>query len=294
MSFEITTAFVEQFKDNITLLAQQRGSKLRGTLMEEPLTGKRVAFDQIAPTRAQRTTTRHGDSPLISTPHARRWAGAIDVEWGDLIDDFDRLRMITDPESVYSQNAAWAIGREWDDIAFEAFFRDAVTGENGDQTVSFPSANQIALDFDGDSTDEGLTVPKLRQARQQLLQNEVDLEVETPHIAIPAKAQDDLLGFTEVTSADFNTVRALVNGEIDTYMGFRFIRTERVPKDSNGNWLCPVWVPTGMGLAVRKDPTARMTERSDKRFSTYVYYSTSVGATRLEETKVHQIKVAKA
>lgn len=291
MSVEISTAFVEQFKDTVTLLAQQRGSKLRGSLMEETLTGKRVAFEQVAPTRAQRTTTRHADSPLISTPHRRRWASAIDVEWGDLIDDFDRLNMLIDPESAYTQNAGFAVGREWDDIIFEKFFADAVTGENGDQIVSFPASNEIALDFDGDGTDEGLTVPKLRQARQQLLENEVDLEVETPHIAIPAKAQDDLLNFTEVTSADFNTVRALVNGELDTYLGFRFIRTERVPKDSNGNFLCPVWVPTGMGVAVRQNPTARLTERSDKRFSTYVYYSTSVGASRLEESKVHQIKV---
>ena len=294
MSFEITTAFVKQFEDNITLLAQQRGSKLRGLMREVPLTGRSVFMDQIGATQAQRTTTRHADSPLISTPHSRRRLSAIDVQWGDLIDDFDRLKMIVDPESEYSLNASWAIGREWDDIISEKFFADAFTGEEGSTVVSFPAAQAVdgTLKADGTtgSPTTGLNVPKLRRARRILLENNVDLDAETPHIAVSAKALDDLLAFTEVTSADFNTVRALVNGDLDTYMGFRFVRTERVPKPSD--WEIPVWVPSGMGLAVSQSPTARVTERADKRFSTYVYYSTSVGASRLEEEKVVKIPVA--
>ena len=292
MSFQITTAFVKQFGENVTMLAQQRGSRLRGTTLEETLTGKTLFMDQIGATQAQRTTTRHADSPLISTPHARRKITSIDVEWGDLIDDFDRLKMLIEPTSSYSQNAAWAIGREIDDIIFEKFFADAFTGEEGNTTVSFPSSQEVALDFDGDGTDEGLTVAKLREARKILKANEVDLDMETPHIAVPAESVNNLLGDPQVTSADFNTVRALVNGEIDTYMGFRFIPSERVPKPSANVADLPVWVPSGMGLAVAKEPTARITERADKRFSTYVYYSTSVGASRLEEEKVVKVKVA--
>jgi hypothetical protein len=45
-----------------------------------------------------------------------------------------------------------------------------------------------------------------------------------------------------------------------------------------------------MGLAVAKDPTSRIEERPDKRFSMYVYYMTSVGSSRLEEEKVVEIK----
>ena len=296
MSFDITTAFVKQFEDNITLLAQQRGSRLRGLLRETPLTGKSVFMDQIGATQAQRTTTRHGDSPLISTPHSRRRITSIDVEWGDMIDNFDSLKMIVDPQSEYSQNAAWAVGRETDDIIFEKFFADAFTGEEGNAAVSFPSSQAVDGTIKADGTTgspvTGLNIPKLRRARRILLENEVDLDVETPHIVVTAKALDDMLAFTEVTSTDFNTVRTLVNGEIDTYMGFRFIRSERTPKDANGNLTLPVWVPSGMGLAVSQNPTARVTERADKRFSTYIYYSTSVGASRLEEDKVVQVPVA--
>jgi len=297
MSFEITTAFVKQFEDNITLLAQQRGSKLRGLLAETPLTGKSVFMDQIGATQAMRTTTRHADSPLISTPHKRRRISSIDVEWGDLIDDFDKLKMIVDPESSVSLNAAWAIGREMDDIVFEKFFATAFAGEEGNEQVSFPASNTVAAGLAADGTTgggsvTGLNVPKLRAARRKLLENEVDLDAETPHIVVTAKALDDLLGQTEVTSADFNTVRTLVNGDIDTYMGFRFVRSERVPTAASGDLRLPIWVPSGMGLAVSQNPTARITERADKRFSTYVYYSMSVGASRLEEEKVIEVPVA--
>jgi hypothetical protein len=291
MSFETTVAFVKQYKDNITMLSQQRGSRLRGSVLEEPLTGTSVFMDQIGPTQAQRTTSRHADSPLVSTPHSRRRISSIDVEWGDLIDDFDKLKMIINPESAYAQNAAWAIGREIDDIIFEKFFADAVTGQEGGSTVSFPADNIIDEDFDGDGTNEGLTVAKLKEARTRLKENEVDLDMETPLIAVPAKTVNQLLDDPQVTSADFNTVRALVNGEINTYMGFRFIPSERVPsKDANTKKL-PVWVPSGMGLAVSQNPRAEIAPRADKRFSTYVYYSTSVGASRLEEEKVMQIEV---
>ena len=301
MSMEITTAFVKQFEDNVTMLAQQRGSRLRGLLRETNLTGVSVFMDQIGPTQALRTNSRHADSPLVNTPHARRRIGAINVEWGDLIDDFDKLSMIINPESEYAQNAAWAIGREIDDIIFEKFFADAYVGQEGNQTVSFPSSQsidgtinegEISGATSSDSTVSGLNVDKLQYARELLQSNEVDLDMETPVIAVPAKALTrDLLSIERATSQDFASVRALAQGQIDTFMGIRFVQSERVPTDSNGNFLCPMWVPSGMGLAVRKNPTARITERSDKRFSTYVYYSTSVGASRLEEEKVVQVPV---
>lgn len=291
MSDQITTAFVKQFGDNITFLSQQKGSKLRNMVMNEPnVSGEVVFMDQIGATKAQRVTTRHADSPLVDTPHSRRRVSLIDVEWGDLIDDFDKLKTLIDPQSAYSQNAAWAIGREIDDIIIDAFFADAATGKEGNTTTSFPASQQVAVDFDGDGTDEGLTVAKLREARKILKQNEVDLEAEMPMVAVTAEQTDDLLAQTEVTSADFNTVRALANGEIDTYMGFRFVHTERLNTDSNSDRRVPVWVPTGMGLAIAQDPTSRIDERPDKRFSTYVYYSTSVGSSRLEEEKVVEIK----
>jgi hypothetical protein len=297
MSDQISTAFVKQFGDNIMMLSQQRGSKLRGTVMQEPnVTGEVVFMDQIGPTEAQRVTTRHADSPQVDTPHERRRVSLVDIEWGDLIDDFDRLKTLIDPQSAYSQNAAWAIGREVDEIIIENYFSDAVVGKEGNSTQSFPSSQQVAASTgtgannSGGSSAQGLNIEKLIEARGILRRNNVDLEAETPTIVVRSDQTEDLLGIDEITSADYNTIRALVNGEIDTYMGFNFVHTELLQTNGSGDVRVPVYVPSGMGMAEAQEPTARIDERADKRFSTYIYYSTSMGATRLEEEKVVEIE----
>lgn len=288
MSFEITTAFVQQFKSNIMMLSQQKGSRLARAVMTEPITGKWGYIEQLGPTQTQKRTTRHGDSPLVSTPHDRRRVVLDSEEWGDLVDHADKVRTLIDPTNPYARNMAWAFGRAKDDHIIKAFFADADTGEDGSTTVSFPAANIVA---DG---GVGLTVAKLISARQLLLEGEVD-EDEPFYIAVTAEQISDLLADTEVTSADFNTVKALVKGEIDTYMGFQFIRTQRLqlhPTDSHRR--IPVWAKSGMALGVGRDMVSRIAERPDKSFSTYVYGAMDVGATRIEEAKVIEIECVEA
>lgn len=292
MSFEVTTAFVNQFGSNVDMLVQQKGSRLsRAVRLETDLTGEKAFYDQLGATEAVEVADRHGDSPLVSTPHSRRMVTPVDVEWGDLIDDFDKLKMLIDPESAYVMNASWAVGRKIDDIIIRNIFADAKTGKTGSTDTSFPAGNQVAADFDGDGTAEGLTIAKLREARKLLRANEVP-DDEPMYIGVSAQAIDNLLGTTEVTSSDFNTVKALTQGDINTFMGFEFIHTERLETDGSGNRRLPVWSRNGLLLAVAMQPRVRVQERPDKRFSMYVYYATSVGSTRMEEDRVIEIKAA--
>lgn len=293
----IDTAFVRQFGSTVDFLAQQKGTRLRATIREQQRVKAEFAFfDQVAATAAQRTTTRNADSPLIKTDHQRRRVGMINVEWGDLIDDFDRVRMLIDPTNPTTQNAGFAIGREMDDIILESLFGDAASGKEGNTTVSFPSSQQIAVNF-GSGGNTGLTIAKLREARRKLLAANVDMMADGPFtIVVNSFSLDDLLATTEVTSSDFNTVRALVSGEIDTFLGFKFVHSERVLHETATPTIAriPVYAANGVGLALGMEPTARIAERADKRFSTYVYWSTVVGAVRLEEVKVVEIKVDEA
>ncbi|NBX10268.1 MAG: hypothetical protein EBR05_10830, partial [Marivivens sp.] len=72
MSVQITTAFSQQFSSNVALLSQQRGSILRGAVREESVTGEKAFFDQVGSVAAVKRTSRHGDTPLVETPHSRR------------------------------------------------------------------------------------------------------------------------------------------------------------------------------------------------------------------------------
>ena len=115
MSTQVSTAFVNQFSSNVQLLSQQMGSLLRSCVSEESVTGEKAFFDQVGSTAAQKRTTRHGDTPLMETPHSRRMVTIDTYEWADLIDDADKVRMLIDPTSTYARAAA-AAGRGGDPL----------------------------------------------------------------------------------------------------------------------------------------------------------------------------------
>lgn len=285
MSFEITTAFVQQYKANITLLLQQRGSRLRACCNPGTYVGKAVkAVDQIGPVEAVPRRGRHSDTPLISTPHYARWCHPKDLEWADMVDDTDKLRMLIDPTSSYAINGAYALGRGIDRAIINAATGTNFTGEDGDETVEFESDNVIPAE------NTGLTISKLRMLKKKYMENEVDVDYDPLYVIATASQFDDLLGTTEVTSSDYNTVKALVNGNVDTFMGFKFIHTELLPTDEQGNRRCLSWAKSGMHLGIWNDITTRIDQRPDKSYSTQVYLKNTVGATRLDEQKVFDVR----
>lgn len=285
MSFEVNTAFVQQYTTNVQLLLQQRGSKLRDYCTMGSYTGKAAkAVEQIGAVTAQKKTSRHSDTPLISTPHSARWVFPEDYEWADMVDDQDKLRMLIDPTSPYAQNGAYALGRSLDAAIIAAALGDAKTGENGSTTTAFATATQsIAVGA------TGLTIAKLRQAKRILMANEVDVENDPLYIAVTATQVDNLLGTTEVTSADYNSVKALVAGQVDTFMGFKFIHTELLGVDGSGDRRCIAWAKSGLHVGMWNDINAKITERADKSYATQVYVKGTFGATRVEEKKVVEI-----
>ena len=283
MSSQITTAEVEQYQSNVLDIVQQRGSRLRGAVMvDSDVNGKRKFTDQVGTTEAIKRTSRHGDSPLVNTPHLRRALTLVDYEWGDLIDDADKIRLLIDPESAYARNAAWAMGRAMDDEIISAALGTAYTGVDGTTPVVLPAGQKVA------ANSAGLTIAKLRSTKELMDESEVS-EDEEKFIACSAKQITDLLESTEVTSSDFNSVKALVQGEVDTFMGFKFIRSERLNTDGNGDRQCIAWAKSGLELGVGADVVTEIAPRPDKSFSMYVYLSMAVGATRLEEEKIVEI-----
>ena len=282
MSTQITTAFVNQFSSNITMLSQQMGSLLREAVDVETVTGEKAFFDQVGSAVAQVRTSRHGDTPLMETPHARRMVTMSTYEYADLIDDPDKVRLLVDPTSTYARAAAMAMGRSIDDVIISAALGSASTGKAGSTSTSLPSGQKIA------HASGGLTQAKLVSAKKILDQNSVDPSIQR-YIIVSPEQIEDLLNITAVTSADFNTVRALVQGEVDTFVGFKFIVSNRLNTDSDGNRQVIAFAGDGIKLAIGKDVTGRIDERADKSYSTQIYYCMDIGATRMEEEKVVEI-----
>ena len=99
----------------------------------------------------------------------------------------------------------------------------------------------------------------------------------------------DLLNTTEITSSDYNVVKALVEGTVNTWIGFAFTHTERLLTDGSGYRLCYAYQRKAMQLAIQKEPTGRVDERPDKNYAWQVYMKLCMGATRLEEARIVEI-----
>lgn len=284
----VTTAFVKQFQANVMHLLQQKGSRLRNTVFIKPgIVGEEFYQDQIAADEAKKKTTRNADTPITIADHRRRKGTMYDWEVAKLLAKSDKLKMIIDPTSDYVQNGAKALGRAMDDEIIAAVSGSAWSGKTGATEVTLPSAQKVAV---GTS---GLTLAKLLSAREVLNASDVD-EEEDQFCILTAGQLTDLLNTTEVKSADYNSVKALVMGQINTFLGFKFIRTQRLETDTSDSRLVLCYARTGICLGIAQEIMTRVTERADKSYDTQTYLSLGIGATRLEEKKVVEVACSEA
>ncbi len=305
MSFSVTEAFVKQFNSNLIILSQQKGSRLQDKVRGETQKGKSQFFDRLGPVTAQKKTSRHSDTPLIDTPHSRRRVTLSTYEHADLIDNADKVRMLIDPASDYANTFVMAFGRAKDDEIIAAASGDAFSGEEGSTSVALPNSQKLASVSGGAGSN--LNVQALRRAKKILDQNDVDPSIRR-HVSYTASQQENLLTETETTSSDFNTVRALVQGELNTFLGFNHNRTERHilqsgalsfnetsgavgsgSGDADGYRKALAWAENGLLMSTGMEIMTRIQERADKSFSNQVFASMDIGATRLEEEKVVEI-----
>ena len=278
---DITTAFVKQYTDNIRLLAQQKGSKLRNTVqVDTNFVGEFKFYDQLGADEMEEKLTRNQDTPVDKADHRRRRITKRDFVHNKLLDLEDELAMIVDPKGKYSISAGYAAGRKMDDVLIEAMDATAFTGKEGSTSTSFDANNIIA------AGGNNLTKTKMLSAKQLL--DDADVEEEDRHIAVAPSQIIALLGTVEVASSDYNTVKALVQGEINTWLGFLFHKTTRMVVTASIR-KCFAWHSWALQLAIQKEPTARADQRPDKNYAWQVFMSMSIGATRLEEARIVEI-----
>jgi hypothetical protein len=291
MSVQITTAFVDQFRDNVYHLTQQKGSKLRGSVRVETVNGKKGFYEQLGATSARKRSSRHADTPRMDTPHARRSVTLADFDWADLVDGEDQVRMLINPASQYAEAGAMAMGRAMDEAIVEAADGTAYTGQDGTTTTAYDTNMTVAVTerWPGvSSADFGLNVAKILAAAEKLGSNEVDPD-EEKYMVVNARQIKSLLQDTKISSADFNAVKPLVEGQVAKFGGFNMIPCNRITTDANGDDKVLYWAKGGILLGVGKDIQSRISERDDKNYATQAFVCMSIGATRMEEARVGYI-----
>jgi len=311
MSNQIPSSMFKQFSSNIYHLSQQEDSRLAPLVSrKETIEGEEKYFDRIGTVEAMEKVGRHSNTTYQDTPYSRRRVTMRDYFWADLVDKEDKLRIIHNPESEYSKAARMAMGRKMDDIVIGAALGQVYTGKNGATPVSLPNEQKLGS-IDGAGFSQ-MNVELLRGLKQKFDEAEVaDMD---RHIVCGAAEIRALLQQTEITNSDFNSVKALVNGEVNTFMGFNFHRIERLPfttaltqfdastgqvgvgADSIpvGAKRCFAMCGSGLLMGIGANPTARVSELPEKHYANQVYFSMSLGAMRMEETKVIEFFTAQS
>lgn len=291
---QIPEFFTTEFTANWEHLVQQKLSKLREFVVIDRVRGKEKKFNQMASVNMTQISVRAGTTNITDTAMAQRWLRPLQFEKADLLDEWDSelLGEVSLPQSELVTNHAMAYGRKCDEVILAAAVGTASTGATGSTSTVLPAGQKIAADFveSGTAAASGLTIAKLRQAK--FILDDADVDEDDPRIiAVSPKQMQDLLRTTEVTSADYNTVRALVAGQLDTFMGFRFrVVNKAFFAYTGGTGVRNVVAYVKSGL--RMTDAGRRVHvdiRPDRSHSLQIRTTASLGACRMEEKKVVEI-----
>lgn len=269
--------YAQAYSQNIMQLAQQKYSKLLNTVyLKQNVRGKTFYQDQIGAWELEVKGSRNTATPNNDPTLSRRQGVMVDYHDNRLLDRGDELRAISDPRSAYTIAAAQSLGRKIDEVIIEAAINSANSGETGSTVVT---QGNIIL-----GTESSMTLARVVAVKQQL--DDADVEMEDRYFVCTPAALDNLLNTTAATSSDFNTVKALVRGEIDTWMGFKWIMSTRINAVSASTLIGVAYQKYGICAAMSASPLVRTDERSDLSYSWQVYYELNMGAVRLEEDRV--------
>lgn len=282
MSFQITEAFVVQFTAGMTLRAQQMESRLRDTAtIEDGVRGTSVDRDFVGRRRPQARTTRHGDTQYRDTPHDRRWCDLVVYDDADLIDQPDMVRTLTDPTNPYTAAMAAGFGRLWDEVLMDGAVGTTRTGVDGTSSSSAPTS---VLTEGGVL---GLTLAKMISNKRLLDAAEQPTE---RFWAITARQVEDMLNINEVRSSDYNTLRVLAEGQINSYMGYSWRRVEspilKLRSGTVDKRRTVIWTRPAVMLAFGTRISSSIDRLPTKNNSTQIFYSSDFGACRMDDAGV--------
>lgn len=285
--------FPTQFGTTWEHLAQQHNSRLRETVtLDTGVVGREKSYNQIGLSTDEEITTRNGETTDMARLDEKRWITLKpyhSVKWFDEWDDA-LLGNIVKPTSETFQSMNKNYNRRVDSVVITALGATARTGEDGEVNTALPTSQEIAVSVGGAASN--LNIEKLIEINSLFGRNEVSGQdgEDDPIIMIVSQRQiDSLLYKSEVRSIDTNAVRALVNGEVNTYMGIRFVRSEQLPKDGSNVRSCYAYVRSGLKLAIGTDFTTMTDILPRQNHTLQLRAKYRLGASRMEEVKVAKI-----
>lgn len=274
--------YAQAYGANIMQLAQQKYSKLINTVFIKPnVRGKTFFQDQIGAWSMSVKGGRNVQTPNNDPALNRRMGVMVDYHDARLLDRGDELRSISDPRSAYTIAAAASLGRQIDVTILNALVGTAKYDETGSSSVTH--SNIVA------ATAGYLYLINIAAVKKAF--DDQDVEEDERYFVVTPTALSNMLQVDKLTSADYAAVKALVNGDMNSFMGFNWIVSTQIANITGSSLTASnisgiAFQKYGACLAMADAPMVRTDERNDLSYSWQVYYELNIGATRLEEKRV--------
>lgn len=294
MAITISNAYIETFENNVRHLAQQMRSKLRGAVTEVNRQSETHNWDRLAPSQA-----RLKSSARLASPAGGNGSGAVGstdgLVWsrrqtviqtfdtGEVIEPENIVQMLIDPKSSSTQNLVANMMRQIDDIVIAAATGNAQDGAGG--SVAFPAGQTVG------TGSEEIDIDFILQVQQKFDENDVDPD-EPRVFVIGPKQKRSLMNLVQVTSSDFQAVKALSTGYLPNFLGFDWIVSNRLLSPATDEINCLAFTPKAIGLHVAGDIASRVAERPDMSFAWQVYLMLHMAAVRVEDEHIVRAHLA--
>ena len=317
--YDIETSYIHRYSADVLHALQQKTTRLRNFVTNKPdCRGVAEFIDKIGTNEALDKVARFADSPVQAISHQRRRVSAQPKNAGFFVEGFDTRRMNYDVFQPYAEATSMAMARKMDSTIVDAAFGSAYESDGGVMdgateivwnSTNFPKqfiAKGFKFGTGSDANMNGvqnsatnafsLSIDKLLHARRILSENEADQYDEGGNplyfIVCSAGQIEALLHSQQIQSADYNNLRALVEGQTNYFAGFQFIRYESMPKETvSGDVIesCLAFHSQGLAFCSWEEPITEIERRSDKSFVPYAYFEMDIGATRIWEEMVLQV-----
>lgn len=207
MADQLPLAFQTEFDARVLAAYQQSAVLLDLVFSKKNVVGKYCQFRR----RSKGAATPHvRNAPVTPLNLGTVVATAELTDWdaAERLDPFDLKKINWDDFGVVSENLGMAIGRRHTQILLDAM-------ESG-------VTQTIAVDYESPGTSTALSVKKINRAAALLNQNGVMKGPGGWHAAISAVALEGALNDDKIGSQDYNILKALYEGSLNEYSGFRF------------------------------------------------------------------------
>jgi hypothetical protein len=306
MANEITTVMVAEYDANLHMLLELRGGIFAGKCLEESIHGEEKYIDQLGSVYATEVTAAFADSPESDLFFDRRKVVATPYDIGNGLDKFETVKTLVDPESKVVVRQVSALRRKSDIEFMKGALGPAATGKAGAGSAVLGAAQLVPVTT-GDALGK-MNLAKLKYAKRLFLDASVDLDDPSNELyfAWTPQQQDEFMSEETATSADYNSVKTLVNGKIETFYGFKFVLSNSLPwmnaaedaanlvwsaldvpvTDTSTERACFAWAKSGVTQVTNPDLKSDISLRKDKSNNWYAYSCIRTGAVRTEEPMV--------